>query len=313
MASADAAARVRFIDLLPAAADPAAELRAGLAAPAPWIAPKFFYDALGARLFEAICELPEYTLPRDEQAIFDRYTNEIAALIGPDSTLIDLGAGNCAKAERLFTVLRPAQYVAVDIAGPFLLTQLELLARRHRTIDVIGIVADFSAGLVLPPMVRGERQVIFILDPRSATSPKEAWRFYRASATVRRRAPSGRCRPRQDPPAGRRLRRCARRGGVINLNAERRQPWAGTDFTWATGAMWRSSTPPRAASRCTWRHAARCGCAGQAANDVSPRALGFIPKTRTRRRLLRCRLCCARPALTMCGSTQTPPTALRSH
>ncbi len=178
MASADAAARVRFIDLLPAAADPAAELRAGLAAPAPWIAPKFFYDALGARLFEAICELPEYTLPRDEQAIFDRYTNEIAALIGPDSTLIDLGAGNCAKAERLFTVLRPAQYVAVDIAGPFLLTQLELLARRHRTIDVIGIAADFSAGLVLPPMVRSERRVIFY--PGSSIgnfAPEEALAF----------------------------------------------------------------------------------------------------------------------------------------
>jgi dimethylhistidine N-methyltransferase len=161
MASADAAARVRFIDLLPAAADPAAELRAGLAAPAPWIAPKFFYDALGARLFEAICELPEYTLPRDEQAIFDRYTAEIAAQIGPDSTLIDLGAGNCAKAERLFAALRPAQYVAVDIAGAFLLTQLELLAQRHRTIDVIGIAADFSNRLALPSVVRSERRVVF--------------------------------------------------------------------------------------------------------------------------------------------------------
>ena len=178
MASADATARIRFIDLLPAGADPAAELRAGLSAPAPSIAPKFFYDALGARLFEAICELPEYTLPRDEQAIFDRCTDEIAARIGPGSTLIDLGAGNCAKAERLFAAMRPAQYVAVDIAGPFLRTQLETLAERHRTIDVIGVAADFSRGLALPPIVRSERRVVFY--PGSSIgnfAPEEARAF----------------------------------------------------------------------------------------------------------------------------------------
>lgn len=161
MASSDAAARVRFIDLLLAATDPAAELRAGLSAPAPWIAPKFFYDALGARLFESICELPEYTLPRDERAIFDRCTDGIAALIGPGCTLIDVGAGNCAKAERLFVPLQPAQYVAVDIAGAFLRAQLESLARRHRSIDFIGIAADFSGGLDLPPLVHSERRLIF--------------------------------------------------------------------------------------------------------------------------------------------------------
>ncbi len=55
------------LTLTPEASDPAAELRAGLAAQPATIAPKFFYDALGARLFEAICELPEYTLPRDER------------------------------------------------------------------------------------------------------------------------------------------------------------------------------------------------------------------------------------------------------
>jgi dimethylhistidine N-methyltransferase len=178
MALSDATARILFIDLLPSSADPAAELRAGLAAPAPWIAPKFFYDALGARLFEAICELPEYTLPRDEQTIFDRRTDEIAALIGPGSTLIDLGAGNCAKAERLFAALRPAQYVAVDIAGAFLRMQLEALAGRHRTIDVIGVAADFSRGLALPSVVRRERRVIFY--PGSSIgnfAPEEARAF----------------------------------------------------------------------------------------------------------------------------------------
>ena len=178
MATADAASRVRFIDLLPEASNPAAELRAGLAAQLATIPPKYFYDALGARLFEAICELPEYTLPRDERAIFDRFIDEVAARLGPGCTLIDLGAGNCAKAERLFFALRPAQYVAVDIAGEFLRAQLQTLARRHAHLDIDGVAADFSRGLELPREVRSQQRVIFY--PGSSIgnfSPEEAQTF----------------------------------------------------------------------------------------------------------------------------------------
>src|SRR6266705_2696382 len=75
-----------------------AELGASLGADTPWISPKFLYDALGSKLFEAICELPEYYPTRTEAAIFDLYGAEMARAIGPGTTLIDLGAGNCAKA-----------------------------------------------------------------------------------------------------------------------------------------------------------------------------------------------------------------------
>jgi dimethylhistidine N-methyltransferase len=153
--------RLRFFDRLTAAGDPAAELRAGLAQPTARIAPKFFYDALGARLFEAICELPEYTLPRDERAIFDRHAADLAAVIGPGCTLIDLGAGNCEKAERLFPLLRPAQYVAVDIASAFLRERLAILADRHADIDFIGVAEDFTRALELPDEVRAEHRLLF--------------------------------------------------------------------------------------------------------------------------------------------------------
>ena len=152
----------RFFDLLQqSTADPAVELRAGLAAAVAFISPKFFYDELGARLFEAICALPEYTLPRDERSIFERRTGEIAAIVGTGCTLIDLGAGNCAKAERLFAALRPAQYVAVDIAADFLRAQLGPLAERHPEIDVIGVAVDFMHGLQLPEVVLRERRLAF--------------------------------------------------------------------------------------------------------------------------------------------------------
>eukprot|EP01041_Mallomonas_annulata_P017076 gene17075-35360_t len=40
----------------------------------------------------------------------------MAQVVPGGSILLDLGAGSCAKAARLFPVLRPAAYVAIDIS-----------------------------------------------------------------------------------------------------------------------------------------------------------------------------------------------------
>jgi dimethylhistidine N-methyltransferase len=156
-----AAPRYRFFDLLDARGDPAAEIRAGLASDPAYISPKFFYDELGARLFEAICALPEYKLPTDEQTIFDHRIAEIAATVGTGVTLIDLGAGNCAKAERLFSSIRPSQYVAVDIAADFLRAQLDRVAERNPQIEIVGVAVDFMHELQLPDAVLRETRVAF--------------------------------------------------------------------------------------------------------------------------------------------------------
>lgn len=150
-----------FFDLRAATADPADELRRSLAADAPFIAPKHFYDALGSRLFEAICELPEYPPTRVERAIFDRHGDAIAARAGIDRPLLDLGAGNCAKAERLFGVLLPSQYVAVDIAAEFLRGCLAGLALRHPGLPIVGLAQDFSTALVVPDEVEPGPRTVF--------------------------------------------------------------------------------------------------------------------------------------------------------
>ncbi|MGE5162115.1 MAG: L-histidine N(alpha)-methyltransferase [Betaproteobacteria bacterium] len=150
-----------FLDLRTSGADPADELRASLAADAPFIAPKFFYDALGSRLFEAICELPEYPLTRAERRIFERHGDEIAARAGIDRPLVDLGAGNCEKAEQLFAVLAPSKYVAVDIAADFLRERLAALALRHPGQAMVGLAQDFSAALDLPAMVQPGPRTVF--------------------------------------------------------------------------------------------------------------------------------------------------------
>jgi dimethylhistidine N-methyltransferase len=144
-----------------AAAAVLAELDAGLRAGSACIAPKFLYDALGSRLFEAICELPEYYPTRTEAAIFARHGHEMARAIGPGATLIDLGAGNCAKAASLFSLLHPAQYVAIDISADFLRESIERLQQRFPHIEMTGLGLDFSNQLQLPGVVRQERRLFF--------------------------------------------------------------------------------------------------------------------------------------------------------
>jgi len=155
------AAVPRFLDLRTAGTDPADELRASLSAAAPFIAPKFFYDTLGSRLFEAICELPEYPLTRAERSIFERHGEEIAGHVGIDRPLIDLGAGNCEKAERLFEVLVPSQYVAIDIASEFLRERLGVIAQRHAGLPIVGIAQDFGSRLELPEEVEPGARTVF--------------------------------------------------------------------------------------------------------------------------------------------------------
>ena len=89
----------------------------GLLAQPAAIPPKYFYDALGCALFDAICELPEYYLTRTERGIYAAHRETIAAVVGQNRQFIDLGAGNCAKGESWIGALKPRRFIAVDIAA----------------------------------------------------------------------------------------------------------------------------------------------------------------------------------------------------
>lgn len=143
------------------AADVVAELISGLTAPAAFVSPKYLYDALGSKLFEAICELPEYYPTRTEAGIVAQYGIELARAVGSGSTLIDLGAGNCAKAATLFPLLHPAQYVAIDISRDFLNDAVARLRQRFAHIEMTALALDFSGTLELPDVVAPERRLFF--------------------------------------------------------------------------------------------------------------------------------------------------------
>lgn len=171
------------------AADLRAEIVAGLMAPQPSIAPKFFYDTLGSRLFEAITALDAYYPTRTEAAILAAHGDGIAAALGRGRTLVDLGAGNGEKAARLFPLLQPRRYVAVDISVDFLRGALARLQREHPVLPMVGLGQDFSSALVLPPeLVDGPCTLFYPGSSIGNFTPGDALAFL---ARAREAAPGG--------------------------------------------------------------------------------------------------------------------------
>jgi len=162
----------QFVDLSPATSAAAGsvrpvagELADGLLASSAQLSPKFFYDELGSRLFEAITSLTEYYPTRTEAAIFEASRADMArALVDAgirSPCLIDLGAGNCAKASSLMTALQPRQYVPVDISVEFLRDAASQVQNSFPALDIVGVGMDFSAGLRLPAEVQPNDRVFF--------------------------------------------------------------------------------------------------------------------------------------------------------
>jgi dimethylhistidine N-methyltransferase len=114
---------------------------------------KFFYDARGSALFEAICRLPEYYLTRTEVAILEQNAVEIAAQSGPHSRLIEFGSGASTKARILLRALdRPAAYVPVDISREHLRDAAVSLAEDFPSLPVVAVCADYTRAFPLPPL-----------------------------------------------------------------------------------------------------------------------------------------------------------------
>ena len=86
-----------FHDLEPAVEEFRAAVLNGLSGPQKRLPAKFFYDAEGSRLFDEICDLPEYYPTRTETGILRENAGEIAEAIGPDATLVEFGSGSSVK------------------------------------------------------------------------------------------------------------------------------------------------------------------------------------------------------------------------
>jgi dimethylhistidine N-methyltransferase len=152
----------------------------GLLDSAPRIPPKYFYDALGCALYAAITRLPEYYPTRTEETLFRQHREEIVAAVGRGRQLVDLGAGDCAKAQAWLPFLEPSRYVAVDFAAGELERALARMAPDFPGLEMVGLVADFTAGLPLEDIL-GDAPALFFYPGSSIGNftPDEAVVFLR--------------------------------------------------------------------------------------------------------------------------------------
>lgn len=155
--------KFNFIDCKPQLSSFEQEIMAGLAALPKKLAPKFFYDAQGSRLFEQICEVPEYYPTRTEMAILESYADEIRKQVGENAVLIEFGSGNSQKIRLLLENLKPAAYLAIEISREQLLVACDDLSALYPRLPITAICADYSLPLHLPVIesAGNARQVAF--------------------------------------------------------------------------------------------------------------------------------------------------------
>lgn len=140
-----------------------------------------FYDATGARLFEEICEQPEYYPTRTEISILERHAGDLARHAGPGVVLIEYGSGAGVKVRYLLDTLEsPVAYVPVDVSRE----QLEEVAReraeQYPVLRIAPVCADYTLPFELPSLPAAARRVAFF--PGSTIGnfhPTEATAFLR--------------------------------------------------------------------------------------------------------------------------------------
>jgi L-histidine Nalpha-methyltransferase len=127
------------------------------------LSPVWFYDEVGSNLFERICELPEYYLTRTELGIMREHAAEMAAQIGSNAAIIELGSGSSLKTRLLLDQLdEPHSYVPVDISREQLLDAAGGLARDYSSLRIVPVCADFTRPFELPqPVLNAHKRVVY--------------------------------------------------------------------------------------------------------------------------------------------------------
>jgi L-histidine Nalpha-methyltransferase len=127
----------------------------GLTSSPKQLLPKYFYDELGSRLFEAICYLPEYYVTRDETEILREQADQIIgeSKLAPHSNvnLIELGSGSSDKTHYLIeAILRQSlslRYLPIDISPTSLEHSSKELLQAYPTLQINAYATDYFTAL----------------------------------------------------------------------------------------------------------------------------------------------------------------------
>lgn len=166
------------------------DVRRGLSASPKHLFPKYLYDELGSRLFEAICEVDEYYLTRAENQILTRYADEIVSAIPTCQTLIELGSGSAQKTRTIIeALLRRGEllFIPVDISISALKDSSHALLDSYSQLKINAYAADYFQALkALPELGAQPVLVLFLGSNIGNFEADEALGFLRAVREVLR-------------------------------------------------------------------------------------------------------------------------------
>ena len=159
--------------------DETEQLHTGLSAPLPTIAPRYFYDARGSELFEAITRTPEYYPTRAETAILRERADEILAEM-PCHEIAELGSGAGQKIRLLLDAgMRAAtlrRCTMLDISEAPLRASVAALQADYPSLHVRGVIGDFHRDLGRLGH-GGRRMVVFLAGTIGNLTPDRATGF----------------------------------------------------------------------------------------------------------------------------------------
>ncbi len=143
------------------------DVQKGLSSNPKTLPPKYFYDRVGSKLFEQICDLPEYYLTRTERAILNRYADDLAGFFNNRFTLVELGSGNSAKTrliiEAFLKRFAELHYMPIDISRSILVETARLLLRDYENLKITALVSEYHTALeALQRQDMGEKLILFL-------------------------------------------------------------------------------------------------------------------------------------------------------
>ena len=143
----------------------AADVRAGLLARPKSLPPRWFYDALGSALFEAICRLPWYRITRAELSLLSRHGGEIAARFGAQASIVELGVGSGEKLSTLVAAVAPRPLPRVHLidVSPRALEMAAAVLAPYEGLSIVTHEATYEEGLERAAADRWGRQVVLFL------------------------------------------------------------------------------------------------------------------------------------------------------
>jgi L-histidine N-alpha-methyltransferase len=161
----------------------------GLTRPFKELPPKHFYDAVGAELFDRICEQPEYYPTRCERTILEQQSAAIVDATGAGE-LVELGSGTAAKTRLLLSAMHDAgtleRYVPIDVTAEMVRECAAELTAAFPELRVHGVVGDFERHLdrVVEPLPGTSRLVAFLGGTIGNFPPGSRRRFLRRLAAL---------------------------------------------------------------------------------------------------------------------------------